>query len=132
MNVTYFTQQCLWECYNLIRDCTKPEHFENPEVISATLSIIKRYKVALPPNLYETLNSFIEEVIRPFQYDDPDFFHTALLTTASKHGLNVHEDILDSDAEESLEKILVICMLSADLEAKVDTFAEQYLKPYLI
>lgn len=112
-----------------MRDCVDFEHIEDSEYICSTFSRIRRYRVALPPDLYERINDFVLDTLHPI-VNDPDFFSA---TKLPEYGSFNKEGSFVINSDESFNKIIAImCQISIDMERKIDAFAEQQLSPYLL
>lgn len=124
-----FTKNCIFQCYNLMRDCTDTDNIENTEFIYSVFRKIERYKVTIPTEIYNNINNFVEETLYPI-VDDPDFFSS---TTLPEFGaFDEERGTFVVNSEESLKKILEnFFMLCIDLENKVEDFGMQYLHGYL-
>lgn len=127
--LTDFNKQCIYDCYNLMMDCVDFEHIEDSEFICSTFRSIERYKVALPPDLYEQINDFVTYILHPI-VDDPDFFSA---TKLPEYGSFNEDGSFEINSDESLNKIITImCQISIDMEHKIYAFTEQELTPYLL
>lgn len=128
--LTDFTKNCIFQCYNLMRDCTDTDNIENTEFIYSVFRKIERYKVTIPMEIYNNINNFVEETLYPI-VDDPDFFSS---TTLPEYGsFDEERGSFVVNSEESLKKIMIsFFQISIDMERKVDDFAMKHLRPYLI
>ncbi len=124
-----FTKQCVYDCYNLMKDCVDFEHIEDSEFIYSMFKNIERYRVALPPSLYKLIECFIEETLYPI-VDDPDFFSAVYSPEFGE--FNEEGDFYANSEESSNTIISTICQISDYMDRKVDFFAEQELMPYLL
>ena len=90
---------------------------------------IGQYKIALPPELNKHIEQFLEKTLHPI-IDDNEFFSAI---TKPEYGTYNEKGHFEINSERSLElmmcEMLKICI---ELECKVDSFAEQYLAPYLL
>ncbi len=127
--LTDFNKQCIYDCYNLMRDCVNFEHIEDFEFIDSAIKKIERYKIALPSEVYKQINSFIIENLHPI-LDDPCFFSAI---ESPKFGNFNKDGVFEINSDESLNQIIyIMAEISADIAHKIDSFAEQYMVPYLI
>jgi hypothetical protein len=112
-----------------MKDCVDFEHIDDSEFICSTFRSIERYRVALPPDLYEQINDFVTCILHPI-VDDPDFFSA---TKLPEYGCFNEDGSFKINSNESFNKIITImCQISIDMERKIDAFAEQELIPYLL
>lgn len=125
-----FNKQCLFECYALMKDCVNPEHIEDEEFIYSAFRKIEGYKIVLPADIYNQMDNFIRENLYPIT-DDPDFFSSTHLPEFGTFDEEKGSFVVNS--EESLKKIMVnFFQISIDLEHKLDDFAIEHIRPYLL
>lgn len=127
--VTDFTKRCIYDCYVLMKKSVDFEHIEDSEFVLSTFEQIRQYKIALPPELSKHIEQFVEKTLHPI-IDDDEFFSATRKTEYGTYNEKGHFEI---NSEQSLElmmcEMLKICI---GLERKIDSFAEQYLTPYLL
>ena len=127
--ITDFTTRCVYDCYVLMKKCVDFEHIEDSEFVLSTFKQIGQYKIALPPELNKHIEQFLEKTLHPI-IDDNEFFSAI---TKPEYGTYNEKGHFEINSERSLElmvcEMLKICI---ELERKVDSFAEQYLAPYLL
>lgn len=126
--LTDFNKQCIYDCYNLMRDCIDFEHIEDSEFICTTFRSIQQYRIALPPELYKHINDFVTYTLHPI-VNDPNFFSA---TKLPEYGSFNKDGSFEINSEDSLKKIIAIMFqICSDMEYKVDSFTKQYMRPYL-
>lgn len=128
-NFTDFNKQCIFNCYAIMKDCVSFEHFDDADYIYSALSKLEQNKLALPTALCLSITSFIQDTLLPI-VEDPDFFSEAM---TPEIGFYNEQGIFEISSDESCRKhFCILCKISDDLNNKVDSFAEQHMKPYLI
>ncbi len=128
-NFTDFNKQYIFNCYTIMKDCVSFEHIDDEEYTQSALAKLELNKLTLPTTLCSSLTSFIQNTLLPI-VEDPDFFSETM--TPEIGSFNEKGNFVISSEESFKKYFCILCKISADLDNKVDTFAEQYMKPYLI
>ncbi len=126
--LTDFNKQCIYECYSLLRDCVA-EKIANKGHVATAFRKVEQYRITLPSDLYERIYNFMRENISPI-IENPDFFSAIY---SPEYGNYNDDGDFVVNSEESLNKqFLTLVSISIDLENKIDAFAMEYMRPYLI
>ena len=112
------------EICKLLKECIIFDNIENREFICKNLNLIKDYKKDIPEDIYISIDSFINETIRPIVYDT-NYFDFMIREEFGDYDENGHF-VINSD--HSLEMMIFLLYdRTLKLDAKIEEFASKQL-----
>lgn len=124
--ITDFQKLQIMECYEAMKKFVSDMEIEDENKYYDLYYMIETKKIALPDNVHQAFMTFLEEVVETYVFADhiPEF-------TPDEAEYN-EENGLVIKTEEAAEKLAISFMMElAELDDKIECFAEKELKPYL-
>ena len=89
-------------------------------------NMIEVKKIALPTAVYKAMMNFMDQVVEPYVFEDTTEIFSEEEAKRNEKG------IVEIKSEQAFQKLMVRFMEKlSELDAKIETFAESELKPYL-
>ena len=121
------SKKAIYDIYCIIKEYLRYENLEDEESYSELFYEIEKRKLIIPSAIYDKIVAFIDDNIASYVHEDAE--HSGKECFANDNVATNYE-IKDID---SLEKIMVIYQEQLyKLNKKLDDFAMQELRPYLI
>ena len=127
MNTTTdFQKQQIMECYERLRKFVSDMDIEDENVYYDIRNMIEVKKIALPTAVYEAMMNFMDHDVEPYVFEDTTEIFSEEEAKRNEKG------IVEIKSEQAFQKLMVRFMEKlSELDAKIETFAESELKPYL-
>ena len=127
MNTTTdFQKQQIMECYERLRKFVSDMDIEDENVYYDIRNMIEVKKIALPTAVYKAMMNFMDQVVEPYVFEDTTEIFSEEEAKRNEKG------IVEIKSEQAFQKLMVRFMEKlSELDAKIETFAESELKPYL-
>ena len=124
--VSEFQKQQIMECYERLRKFVSDMDIEDENVYYDIRNMIEVKKIALPTAVYKAMMNFMDQVVEPYVFEDTTEIFSEEEAKRNEKG------IVEIKSEQAFQKLMVRFMEKlSELDAKIETFAESELKPYL-